>query len=124
MQRWLFLATGCFVSFVGLVLLLAPHSYFQLYATQYDPGMDLPARRFAPAVVALWVVLIMARSRSPGRFLASLSLICALAFLGVAATGLLAWSSGVARPTILWAAVVEGSIAVLFFAVWLRMPRE
>lgn len=124
MHRWLFLATGGFVVLIGLVLLVAPQSYFQLYATQYDPGMDFPARRFSPAVLALGVVLIVARALEAGRFLATLSLICALAFLGVAATGLHAWSTDIARPAILGAAVIEAVIAALFIGVWLRMRKD
>lgn len=90
MHRALFFATGLFVLLIGVVLLIAPQVYMQLYAMQYHPGMDFPARRFAPAVLALGAVLILARSLAPGPFLASLSLVCALAFLGVAATGVLA----------------------------------
>jgi hypothetical protein len=121
MHRWLLLATGVFVLLIGAVLLVAPQSYFQLYATDYGSGMDFPARRFSPAVLALGVVLILARSLHPGPFLASLCLICALAFLGVAATGLLAWSQGIARPSILGAASIEVVIAALFLWVWQRM---
>ncbi len=74
MHRAAFLGVGGFVVCIGLVLLVAPDSYFQLYATTYVPGMDLPARRFAPAVVALGVVLICARELEPGRFLRMLCL--------------------------------------------------
>ena len=121
MHRGLLLATGVFVLLIGAVLLVAPQSYFQLYATDYVSGMDFPARRFSPAVLALGAVLILARSLQPGPFLASLCLICALAFLGVAGTGLLAWSQGIARPSILGAAAIEVVIAALFLWVWHRM---
>lgn len=121
MHRGLLLATGVFVLLIGAVLLVAPQAYFQLYATDYGSGMDFPARRFSPAVLALGAVLILARSLQPGPFLASLCLICALAFLGVAGTGLLAWSQGIARPSILGAAAIEVVIAALFLWVWHRM---
>lgn len=120
MHRGLLGITGGFVLLVGAVLLVAPHSYFQLYATAYDPGMDFPARRFSPAVLALGVVLVLARSLPPGPFLARLCLICAVAFLGVAATGLIAWSQGIARPAIIGAAALEGTVAALFLWVWAR----
>ena len=117
--RGLFLTTGVFVIGVGFVLLVAPQSYFQLYATAYAPGMDFPARRFSPAVLALGAVLIAARRLAPGRFLRALCLITALAFLGVAGTGLTAWWSGIARPHILGAVALELVIAVLFLlAAW------
>ena len=120
MQRALFLAVGGFVIVVGLVLLVAPSSYFQLYAVSYVPGMDFPARRFSPAVLALGIVLVSARGLEPGPFLATLCLICALAFLGVAATGITAWQSGIARPAILGAAAIEIAIAGVFLWLWFR----
>lgn len=120
MQRALFLAVGGFVIVVGLVLLVAPSSYFQLYATSYEPGMDFPARRFSPAVLALGVVLVSARRLAPGPFLATLCLIGALAFLGVAATGITAWQTGIARPAILGAAAIEIAIAGVFLRLWFR----
>ncbi|WP_299785397.1 hypothetical protein [uncultured Marivita sp.] len=121
MHRGLLLATGVFVLLIGAVLLVAPQAYFQLYATDYVSGMDFPARRFSPAVLALGAVLILARSLQPGPFLANLCLICALAFLGVAGTGFLAWSQGIARPSILGAAAIEVVIAAHFLWVWHRM---
>lgn len=123
MHRAAFLGVGGFVVFIGLVLLVAPDSYFQLYATTYVPGMVLPARRFAPAVVALGVVLICARELKPGRFLRMLCLTSAVAFIGVAATGVQAWSAGVARPTILGAAALEIVVALVFFWLWVRMDK-
>lgn len=105
------------------MLFIAPHSYFQFYAASYDPGMDFPARRFAPAVLALGVVLIFARQLEPGRFLAALCLICGLAFLGVAATGGQVWLAGVVRPLILGAAVSEIVIAGVFLVLGMRMRK-
>lgn len=117
------LVVGAFVCLVGLVLIVAPDAYFQLYATHYVPGMDFPARRFAPAVLALGAVLLVARSLEPGPFAAVLCLITAFAFLGVAGTGLLAWWDGIARAAILWAAALESAIAVLFLVLWMRMRK-
>jgi hypothetical protein len=110
----LLVATGVFVILIALVLLVDPESYFRLYATAYDPAMVFPARRFAPAVLALGVVLIAARSLKDGPFLRTLCVLTALAFLGVAGTGLQAWVSGTARAAILGAAAVEVVIAALF----------
>ena len=124
MHRLAFLAVGAFVVFVGLVLLLAPGSYFQLYAMVYDPGMDFPGRRFAPAVLALGALLLVARQLEPGPFVATLCLICALAFLGVAATGVQAWASGIARPAILGAAASEIVVAVVFLWLWFRLRSD
>ncbi|WP_439524654.1 hypothetical protein [Marivita sp.] len=121
MHRWLFPGTGLFLILVGAVLLLDPQSYLGLYATSYDPGMDFPARRFSPAVLALGVVLILARTLERGPFLTSLCLISGLAFLGVAATGVHAWTSGTARPAILAAATIEVVIASLYLLVARRM---
>lgn len=118
MQRWLFLGTGLFVGLVGLVLLLNPQAYMQVYATQYAPGMDFPARRFAPAVLALGVVLVLARSLEDAQIVGQLCLVGAAAFIGVALTGVHAWFTGLARPPILGAAAVEAIIAGLL--LWLR----
>lgn len=123
MHRTPFLVVGAFVALIGLVLLVAPDSYFQLYAIDYVPGMDFPARRFAPAVLALGALLISARGLEPGPFVATLSLISALAFLGVAVTGVQAWSAGIARPAILGAAVLEITVALVFLWLWSRMRK-
>lgn len=123
MHRTPFLVVGAFVALIGLVLLVAPESYFQLYAIDYVPGMDFPARRFAPAVLALGALLISARRLESGPFVATLSLISALAFLGVAVTGVQAWSAGIARPAILGAAVLEIAIALVFLWLWSRMRK-
>jgi hypothetical protein len=123
MHRTPFLVVGAFVALIGLVLLVAPESYFQLYAIDYVPGMDFPARRFAPAVLALGALLISARGLEPGPFVATLSLISALAFLGVAATGVQAWSAGIARPAILGAAFLELAVALIFLWLWSRMRK-
>lgn len=123
MHRVAFLVVGGFVVCVGLVLLLAPDTYFKLYAVAYVPGMDFPARRFAPAVMALGALLLVARRLESGPFLATLCLICALAFLGVAATGVQAWHSNVARPAILGAAALEVVIALVFLGLWMRLRK-
>ncbi len=123
MHRVAFLVIGGFVVLVGLVLLVAPGSYFQLYAVTYVPGMDFPARRFAPAVLALGALLLVARRLDPGPFVATLCLICALAFLGVAATGVAAWTSNIARPAILGAAALELVIAGVFLGLWVRLRK-
>ena len=112
--RVVFLATGLLLVLIGLVLLVDPESYFRLYATSYDPAMAFPARRFSSAVIALGVLLIVARTLPHKPFLRTLCLLTALAFLGVAGTGVQAWVSGTARPLILAAAAVEVVIAVLF----------
>ncbi|WP_292288781.1 hypothetical protein [Marivita sp.] len=121
MHRRLFLLTGGFLIAVGLVLLFAPQAYVSLYAVDYAAGMDFPARRFAPVVLAMGTVLVLARTHASERFLLDLSLIAAAAFLAVAATGLHAWLTGVARPTILAAAAVEALLATAFLAVWLHL---
>ncbi|MCR9111457.1 hypothetical protein [Marivita sp. XM-24bin2] len=119
-RRAVFLSVGGFVGLIGIVLLVAPGSYFQLYATDYSTGMDLPARRFAPAVLALGALLISASAVEPGPFLERLCLISAGAFLGVAITGIHAWSTGIARPAILGAAAVELVVAIVFVWLWAR----
>ncbi|MCK0148886.1 hypothetical protein MWU54_02530 [Marivita sp. S6314] len=116
MRRVLLLLTGLFVIAIGAVLLIAPQTYLSLYVVAYDPGMDFAARRFAPAVLGLGVLLCLARSLPDGQFLTSLCAICGLAFLGVAVTGGHAWLSGQAKDTILVAAAIECVIAVLFLA--------
>jgi hypothetical protein len=121
MHRSVFLVVGGFVILIGLALLFAPASYFQLYAVAYAAEMNFPAQRFAPAVVALGVVLICARKLEQGPFVGTLSLISAFAFLGVAATGVQARVVGTARSTILGAAALEIAVALVFLWLWSRI---
>lgn len=117
MRRVLFLATGVFVILIGAVLLVAPEIYIRLYIVEYAPGMDFAARRFAPALVGLGALLLFARDLPSGRFLTALCAITGVVFWGVAATGLHAWSTDVAKPSILVAAAVEVILGALFLRV-------
>ncbi|OSQ51259.1 hypothetical protein [Marivita geojedonensis] len=123
MVRALLLATGLFVALIGALLMVAPQAYFQFYATEYVSGMDFPARRFSPALLALGALLIMARSLESGPFLSRLCLLTGLAFLAVAATGVHDWASGIARPAILGAAGLEVAVGVVFLWSAHRMKR-
>ena len=114
MHRHLFLITGVFLVFIGVVLLISPDSYLRIYVVDYSTGMDFAARRFSPAVIGLGVLLIAARDLEENRFLGVLCVTSTLAFLGVAATGGYAWLTGVAKPAILVAVAIEVVLAALF----------
>ncbi|MFP7675189.1 hypothetical protein ACG74X_17710 [Marivita sp. S0852] len=124
MLRLLLLATGLFVSAIGVVLLIRPDSYIALYVLSYDPGMTFAARRLAPAIIGLGGVLLLARTLPKGRFLSGLCLICGCAFLGVAATGVHAWLTDLAKPAILVAAGIEGTIAAAFLTAAAQMRTD
>lgn len=114
MHRPLLLATGVFVTLVGSLLLFAPQVYLRLFVVEYEAGMDFAARRFAPAVLGLGILALYARNLPQGRFLTVFCLVTGLAFLGVAATGLHAWSNNLAQPAIVVAAAIEVILAILF----------
>lgn len=114
MHRALFATVGVFVGVIGLILLLIPGSYIEVYAVAYDPNMTFAARRFAPALIGLAAILLLARTLPTGPFLSTLCLISAIVFLLVATTGVNAWATGVAKPAILYAAALEVAIAALF----------
>ncbi|SHH31511.1 hypothetical protein [Marivita hallyeonensis] len=116
MARGLVAVTGVFVFLVGALLVLSPESYLRVYATEYVPGMDFPARRFAPALLGMGIVLMMARTLPNGRFLTALCVITGLVFFVVAATGVHAWATEAAKSAILWAAAFEIALGVLLLA--------
>jgi hypothetical protein len=110
------LLTAVFVFFNGATLLVAPEAYPRLYVITCASGMEIGARRFAPAVIGLGALLIPARDLAKGRFLTALMVLTGLVFWGVAATGIHAYFGDVARPTILVAvdsATVLGTVFLL-----------
>jgi hypothetical protein len=82
MRRPLLLATGLFVILIGVVLLVSPENYIRRFVVEYAAGMEFAARRFAPALIRLGVLLLFARDLPRGRFLSALCIIT-----GVAVTG-------------------------------------
>jgi hypothetical protein len=113
-HRLLLLLTGAFVIAIGVTLLVAPGAYLRLYVTDYVSGMDFSARRFAPAVLGLGVLLLFARDLTVGRFLIALLMLTGFVFWGVAATGVHALLTVDARSTLLIAVAIEVIIGAIF----------
>ena len=122
-HRVLLVLTGVFVFLIGALLLISPESYLQVYATDYVAGMDFPARRFSAALLGLGVLLILARDLPPGSFLVALCGVTGVVFWIVAGTGVSAWMTGVAKPAILIAVLVEVILGALFLWAALSVRR-
>jgi len=101
MRRALLLAIGVLVILIGEVLLVSPEIYIGLYAVEDTARMGCAARRFTSAMIGLGALVLFARDLPQSRFPSALCAITGLAFSGVAATGVHAWSTGVAKPEIL-----------------------
>ncbi|MCH2164715.1 MAG: hypothetical protein MK098_08695 [Marinovum sp.] len=71
--------------------------YLQAYVAPLAEGAAYRARRLAPVLVALWPVFMAARKLSEGAFTIELFLIAALAFFGVAVTGVFKFLTGTAH---------------------------
>ena len=123
MHRALFSVVAVFLALIGLVLLLNPESYLSIYVIDYDTGMDFAARRFAPVVLAMAVVLWLARNLSDFVFVKQLCWMAVLAFWAVAATGVHAWATGQAGAAILVAAATEVVVGALFVVAATRLAK-
>lgn len=111
--RRLFGVSGVFLIALGAVLVAVPHLYLSLY-TAFTPDMAFPAQRFAPAIVGLGALLLLARDLPKGAFAARFAWLSSLVWFGVAATGAVHYFTGVATSAILIAAAIEVALGVLF----------
>lgn len=106
--------TGIFAFLLGLFLIFAPTSYLSLYVIDYALHMTFATQRLGPAVAGFGAVLWTARGWPAGPMAASLCLIGAFVWAGVAATGAFHYATGVANFNIVIAAVIEVILALLF----------
>lgn len=113
-ERVLFTVTGVFAVLLGVVLIVIPQLYLSLYLALYDPAMAFPAQRFAPAIIGLGALLLLARDLPRGPFAARFAGLSALVWFAVAATGVYHFATGTATSAILVAALIEAALGVLF----------
>ena len=116
LYRPLFAVTGVFAVLLGVLLLVAPELYLDVYLTAPDASRGFAARRLAPAVIGLAAVLFLMRSVSPGPVLQRFAVVTACVWFGVAATGVYDFATGTAHGSILIAAVIEVLLGLLFLA--------
>lgn len=114
LYRSLFTIIGIAAMALGVVLIVAPGLYLSLYTDAFGPEMAFPTQRFAPAVVGLGALLLLARDLPAGPFAARFSLLSAMVWFGVAATGLYHFSIGAAQASIVVAAGTEVILGALF----------
>ena len=110
----MFGGVGLLVMALGALLIVAPQLYLSLYLSAYTADHAFAAQRLAPAVIGLGGVMWAARTLPPGPFAASFGMIAAGVWMGVAATGVFHFLSGVANVNILVAAATEVVLAALF----------
>ena len=99
---------------LAAILLLVPNVYAVLHGVDPGPSGAFLGRRLAPLFAGLALMLWLSRDapRSPQRQAMCLGL--ALAWGGIACTGLLAFSRGEASLTVLLAGVVEAAFCGAF----------
>ncbi|MFT5066300.1 MAG: hypothetical protein ACJAXK_001334 [Yoonia sp.] len=96
------------------LLLLSPESYVGTYGVTDDAGAVFMVRRAAPMFLGFAVMLWFARDAGQSRVRDALCWGIAVAFTGVALTGMFEYMRGVANAVILAAATGELLIAALF----------
>lgn len=108
-----FIALVCFI--LCALLLVLPWAYTPTYGVPADTDVQFMTRRAAPLFLVpagvLWVVATEPHSPLRDR----LTLWVMAAFMGTAATGLVAFAQGVASWTILVAAVLECAMAAVLW---------
>lgn len=124
MFKPLFTVSGVFVMALGVLLLAAPQVYLSLYVPRFDPDMVFAAQRLAPAVIGLGALLLVLRDLPKGVLAARVAAVGAAVWLGVAATGVFHFATGVATVGILVAAASELILAVLFLVAARQMKPE
>lgn len=112
--RALYTVAGVFALLLGVVLVLIPQLYLSLYLALYDPAMAFPAQRFAPAIIGLGALLLLARDLPDGPFASRFAGLSSLVWFAVAATGVFHFATGVATSAILVAAAIEVGLGALF----------
>lgn len=102
---------------IGLFLFLGffPQAYAPTYGVAADEGVQFLTRRAAPMFVAPAIILWVASTSPRGALRDAVASGVALTWLGVAISGVVAFSQGIANPMILAAAAVECVMAVLLW---------
>lgn len=108
--------TAALYAYLFVSLLLAPASMLQDLGVEGSASLDFLARRVSALMLAFAALLFLARnaSRSPVR--AAISFSVGLNMAGFAVSSLSALLSGRADPSVWVVFVIEGVVAVAFFA--------
>ena len=114
MFKPLFTVTGLFAVVLGVLLLASPETYLSLYALDYTPAMNFPAQRFAPVILGVGALLLLARDVPPGPFAARFSMLVGATWFLVAATGVYHFATGSFATSLLVAAGLELLLGVAF----------
>lgn len=96
------------------ILLLAGSSYLATYGVSADGAAVFMARRAAPTLLGLGVLLWLARGAEPSAIRKAISIGVIVTFAGIAATGIYEYVLGIAHWVILVAAFGELIIASVF----------
>ncbi|MEJ6398863.1 hypothetical protein [Yoonia sp. 208BN28-4] len=91
--------------------------YTVTYGVAADTGTQFLGRRMAPILLGLGLMFYLARNAPPSPLRRTMCLGIAVAFAGVATTGIMAFIDGVASFAILIAAGTEFAAALAFIAV-------
>ena len=102
----------CLVLF--LILLASPAAYVSTYGVAPDAGASFMVRRASPMFAGFALILWLARNAQPSVARTAIGLGIAVAFAGVALTGMAEFLAGTASVMIVAAAMGETLIAVLF----------
>ena len=106
------------VLFVLFVLLLVfPALYTPTYGVVADEGVQFMTRRAAPMFAGPAIILWVAATAPRSALRDAVSLGIVVIFVGIALTGVSAFSQGVAAPTVLIAAIFECLAAGALWAV-------
>ncbi len=99
---------------LAAILILGPQHYLGLYNVAVDPGAVFLGRRAAPLLLGLAVVFWCLRDVAPGAVRDTVAWSAAVAFGGIAVSGVAAYVGGTASVAILVAAAIEVAIAAAF----------
>ena len=104
-------ALVCLILFFAL--LIAPQLYTPTYGVAADAGAQFMTRRASPMFLGFAVIFWLSRGSDPSAARDAIIYGGAAAFVGVALTGVFAWTSGVASFAILIAAILECALAAV-----------
>lgn len=97
------------------ILFFVPGAYAPTYSVDADAGVQFLTRRAAPMfigpAVISWAAAGSARTALRDAVAGGVAVMC----LGIAASGVLAWTQGAASPSILIAAVLECAMAAVLW---------
>jgi hypothetical protein len=115
--RNLALASGIICFALSVTWLLAPNFLLGMWGVEYTYAVGLVSRRCASLFLALAVIFALARNATPSPSRSALVTGFVVGCLSLAALGVYEFLSGHANISILFAVVVEISLALAFLVV-------